>query len=70
LSEEVLNHNVAGVKKQLEQYLDFDEAKAKAAEMANNYDWFKDFSFLSFIREAGKHITVNYMMSKIVSKKD
>jgi tyrosyl-tRNA synthetase len=69
LSEEVLNHNVAGVKKQLEQYLDFDDAKANGAEMANNYDWFKDYSFLSFIREAGKHITVNYMMSKDSVKK-
>jgi tyrosyl-tRNA synthetase len=64
LSEEVLQRNVAGVKKQLEQYLDFDTAKANAAEMANNYDWFKNFSFLNFIREAGKHISVNYMMAK------
>jgi tyrosyl-tRNA synthetase len=64
LSEDVLLRNVAGVKKQLEQYLDFDASKPNAAEMANNYDWFKNFSFLNFIREAGKHITVNYMMAK------
>ena len=64
LSEEVLQRNVAGVKKQLEQYLDFDESKVNAAEMANNYDWFNNFSFLHFIRDVGKHITVNYMMAK------
>lgn len=64
LSEETLLRNAAGVKKQLEQYLDFDTSKANAAEMANNYDWFKGLSFLEFIRDAGKHITVNYMMSK------
>ncbi len=64
LSEDVLQRNVAGVKKQLEQFLDFDPAKPNAAEMANNYDWFKDFSFLHFIRDVGKHITVNYMMAK------
>ena len=69
LSEEILLHNVAGVKKQLEQYLDFDPSKPNAAEMANNYDWFKEFSFLQFIREAGKHITVNYMMAKDSVKK-
>ena len=64
LSEEVLTHNVAAVKKQLEKFLNFDSNSVNAAEMANNYDWFKDFSFLSFIREVGKHITVNYMMAK------
>jgi tyrosyl-tRNA synthetase len=64
LSEEILQRNIAGVKKQLEQFLDFDPTKPNAAEMANNYDWFKDFSFLNFIRDVGKHITVNYMMSK------
>jgi tyrosyl-tRNA synthetase len=69
LSEEVLLHNQAGVKKQLMQYLDFDPSKANAAEMVNNYDWFKDFSFLNFIRDVGKHITVNYMMSKDSVKK-
>ncbi|MES2773793.1 MAG: tyrosine--tRNA ligase [Bacteroidota bacterium] len=69
LSEDVLTHNIAGVKAQLEKFLDFDPAKANAAEMANNYDWFKDFSFLDFIRDVGKHITVNYMMSKDSVKK-
>jgi tyrosyl-tRNA synthetase len=69
LSEDVLQRNVAGVKKQLEQFLDFDTSKANAAEMANNYDWFKDFTFLNFIRDVGKHITVNYMMAKDSVKK-
>jgi tyrosyl-tRNA synthetase len=64
LSEEILQHNVNCVRKQLEQFLDFDPAKPNAAELVNNYDWFKDFTFLRFIREVGKHITVNYMMSK------
>ena len=69
LSEDILNHNVACVKKQLEQFLNFDKSLPNAAEMANNYDWFKDFSFLTFIREVGKHITVNYMMAKDSVKK-
>jgi tyrosyl-tRNA synthetase len=69
LSEEVLNHNIACVKKQLQRFLDFDPARPNAAEMANNYDWFKDFTFLDFIRDVGKHITVNYMMSKDSVKK-
>jgi tyrosyl-tRNA synthetase len=69
LSEEVLNHNLNGVKKQLEKYLDFDASKPNAAEIVNNYDWFKNFSFLNFIRDVGKHITVNYMMSKDSVKK-
>ena len=64
LSEEVLNHNIICVKAQLEKFLDFDATKVNAAEMVNNYDWFKDFSFLNFIKEVGKYITVNYMMSK------
>ncbi len=63
LSEEVLRHNEACVKKQLEKFLDFS-AGNNSAEMVNNYDWFKDFSFLDFIRDVGKHITVNYMMAK------
>jgi tyrosyl-tRNA synthetase len=62
LSEEVLQHNVACVKKQLERFLDF--TGANAAEMVNNYDWFRDFKFLDFIRDVGKHITVNYMLAK------
>src|SRR6185295_16100313 len=69
LSEEVLRHNQEGVKKQLMQFLDFDPSKANSAEMVNNYDWFKDISFLHFIRDVGKHITVNYMMSKDSVKK-
>ncbi|MEO7922336.1 MAG: tyrosine--tRNA ligase [Chitinophagaceae bacterium] len=69
LSEEVLKHNQEGVKKQLMQYLDFDTSKPNAAEMVNNYDWFKDLSFLHFIRDVGKHITVNYMMAKDSVKK-
>jgi tyrosyl-tRNA synthetase len=69
LSEEVLQKNVAGVKAQLEKFLDFDPAKPNAAEMANNYDWFKTISFIDFLRDAGKHITVNYMMAKDSVKK-
>jgi len=63
LSEEILRHNEACVKKQLEKFLDFSSG-ADSAEMVNNYDWFKGFGFLDFIRDIGKHITVNYMMSK------
>jgi tyrosyl-tRNA synthetase len=69
LSEEILAHNIAGVKKQLAHFLNFDSKQSNAAEMVNNYDWFKDFNFLSFIREVGKHITVNYMMAKDSVKK-
>jgi tyrosyl-tRNA synthetase len=69
LSEETLAFNLAGVKKQLSHFLDFDASKSNAAEIVNNYDWFKDFSFLHFIRDVGKHITVNYMMSKDSVKK-
>ncbi len=63
LSEDILQHNLACQKKQLEQFLDFD-CGDNSAEIVNNYDWFKDFSFLDFIRDAGKHITVNYMLAK------
>jgi len=63
LNEETLNHNLACVKKQLEKFLDFN-CGANAAEIVNNYDWFKNFSFLDFIRDVGKHITVNYMLTK------
>lgn len=69
LSEEALQKNVAGVKAQLEKYLDFNPALPNAAEMANNYDWFKGISFIDFLRDAGKHITVNYMMAKDSVKK-
>ncbi len=69
LSEEVLLHNQEGVRRQLEKFLDFDASKKNAAVMVNNYDWFKEINFLSFIRDAGKHITVNYMMAKDSVKK-
>jgi tyrosyl-tRNA synthetase len=69
LGLEELEKNIAGVKKQLEQFLDFSLEKPNAAELLNNYDWFKNISFLDFIREAGKHITVNYMMAKDSVKK-
>lgn len=64
LSEDVLSKNSAGIKAQLEKFLDFDSQKPNAAEMVNNYDWFKGISFLDFIRDTGKLITVNYMMAK------
>ena len=64
LNEEILQKNLEGVKKQLRRFLDFDSGKTTAAELVNNYDWFKEMNFLSFIRDVGKHITVNYMMSK------
>jgi len=63
LSEDVLQHNLRGMQRQLEKFLDFD-CGANSAEVVNNYDWFKNFNFLDFIREVGKHITVNYMMAK------
>ena len=69
LDETTLNHNLQGIRKQLEKYLDFDQAKPNAAEMVNNFDWFRDMNFLHFIRDVGKHITVNYMMAKDSVKK-
>lgn len=63
LSEDILKHNQECIKAQLAKFLDFG-ASSNAAEMVNNFDWFKGFSFLDFIRDVGKHITVNYMMSK------
>src|SRR5690606_31562332 len=69
LGEDVLQQNMKGIQKQLEKYLDFDPSRPNAAEMVNNYDWFKNFSFLHFIRDVGKHITVNYMMAKDSVKK-
>lgn len=63
LDENVLKENQAGVKAQLERFLDFDCGE-NSAEMVNNYDWFKEFGFLDFLREVGKYISVNYMMSK------
>ncbi len=64
LDEETLRHNVACIKKQLSKFLDFDSDAPNRAELVNNYDWMKDFTFLDFAREVGKHITVNYMMAK------
>ena len=69
LNEETLAKNVAGVKAQLEKFLDFNADTPNAAEMVNNYDWFKNISFIEFLRDAGKHITVNYMMAKDSVKK-
>lgn len=69
LDSETLAKNCAGIRKQLEKFLDFDESKPNAAVMVNNYDWFRDFSFLDFIRDAGKHISVNYMLAKDSVKK-
>ena len=63
LDTETLEHNVACVKKQLERFLDFDCGE-NSAEMVNNYDWFKNFSFLDFIRDVGKHLPINYMLAK------
>ena len=63
LSEDILNRNLQCQKKQLEKFLDFNCGK-NSAEIVNNYDWFKNFSFLDFIRDVGKHITINYMMTK------
>ncbi|MBL4709667.1 MAG: tyrosine--tRNA ligase [Flavobacteriales bacterium] len=69
LSEEILNHNLECQKKQLAKFLDFESEASNAAELVNNYDWFKEFSFLDFLRDAGKHISVNYMMAKESVKK-
>ncbi len=69
LDEATLAKNQAGIKKQLERFLDFHSDAPNAAVMVNNYDWMKDFSFLAFIRDIGKHITVNYMMAKDSVKK-
>jgi tyrosyl-tRNA synthetase len=64
LDEVTLQKNVDGIKKQLEQFLDFSSGTSSAAELVNNYDWFRDFSFIHFLRDVGKHITINYMMAK------
>ncbi len=69
LSEEVLNKNVEAVKAQLQKFLKFDASLPNTAVMVNNFDWFKHISFLDFIRDAGKHITINYMMAKDSVKK-
>ncbi len=64
LNEETLRFNQEGIKKQLAHFLDFESDAENAAILVNNYDWMKDFTFLEFIRDVGKHITVNYMMAK------
>lgn len=69
LDEETLRHNQEAIQKQLSKFLDFDTSRPNAAELVNNYDWMKDISFLQFIRDVGKHITVNYMMAKDSVKK-
>lgn len=69
LNEETLQRNIAGMKKQLGKFLDFESDAPNRAELVNNYDWMKNFTFLDFAREIGKHITVNYMMAKDSVKK-
>lgn len=69
LDEETLRHNQACIKRQLSKFLDFDSDAPNAARLVNNYDWMREFSFLEFIRDIGKHITVNYMMAKDSVKK-
>jgi len=69
LDEATLRHNQESIKKQLARFLDFESDKPNAALLVNNYDWMKEFSFLDFIRDVGKHITVNYMMAKESVKK-
>jgi tyrosyl-tRNA synthetase len=70
LDEETLLRNEEGLKKQLSKFLDFSADKENRAVMVNNYDWMKEYSFLGFIREIGKHITVNYMMAKTFGQRD
>lgn len=69
LTPETIQHNQECIRKQLEKFLDFSEDKPNHAQILNNYDWMKDWSFIDFIREIGKHITVNYMMAKDSVKK-
>lgn len=69
LDEQTLRHNQEAIKAQLSKFLDFDSDSPNAAVLVNNYDWMKNFSFLDFIRDVGKHITVNYMMAKDSVKK-
>jgi tyrosyl-tRNA synthetase len=69
IDETTLNHNLQGIRKQLEKYLDFDQGKKNGAVLVNNFDWFRSMHFLDFIRDVGKHITVNYMMAKESVKK-
>jgi len=69
LNEETLAKNIAGIRSQLERFIDFNSDIANKAELVNNYDWMKDYSFIDFARDIGKHITVNYMMAKDSVKK-
>ncbi|HIE16038.1 MAG TPA: tyrosine--tRNA ligase, partial [Bacteroidales bacterium] len=69
LDENILKKNQENIKKQLQQFLDFSSDIPNKAEIVNNYDWMKDFTFLSFIRDIGKHLTINYMMAKDSVKK-
>ena len=69
IDEKTLRHNQEAIKSQLARFLDFDSDAPNAAELVNNYDWMKDYGFLNFIRDIGKHITVNYMMAKDSVKK-
>ncbi|MDD4921728.1 MAG: tyrosine--tRNA ligase [Bacteroidales bacterium] len=69
LDEKTLRHNQEAIKKQLSKFLDFESSAPNAAELVNNYDWMKNYSFLDFIRDIGKHLTVNYMMAKDSVKK-
>lgn len=69
LDEETLARNIAGIKAQLSKFIDFNAGSPNAAVMVNNYDWFKDMSFISFLRDVGKYLTVNYMMAKDSVKK-
>jgi len=69
LNEETLAKNIAGIKSQLERFIDFNSDITNKAELVNNYDWMKDYSFIDFARDIGKHITVNYMMAKDSVKK-
>ncbi|WP_167613855.1 tyrosine--tRNA ligase [Maribellus sediminis] len=69
LNEETLERNLNGIKKQLSKFIDFESDSENKALMVNNYDWMKDLTFLEFIRDIGKHITVNYMMAKESVKK-
>ena len=69
LDEKTLKHNQDAIQKQLSRFLDFEAKEGRSAEIVNNYDWMKNFSFIDFIRDVGKHITVNYMMAKDSVKK-
>ena len=69
LDEETLQRNINGIKSQLERFLDFNSDASNKAELVNNYDWMKDFSLIDFVRDVGKHLTVNYMMAKDSVKK-